>query len=546
MRSILVQTFVLAVGLVGCNGTETPAQPGSGGSPTGGAAQGGSVGQSGGTTSSGGSATGGTVSTTGGQPTGGSATGGKATGGSATGGVATGGNATGGASQAQVITTAPGAEWKTGTVTQVTSGTADVTVNTGTTYQTWTGFGGAFNELGWTYLLTLSQADRDRAMQLLFGTNGCRFAYGRIPIGASDYATDRYTNDEISSGTDYTMASFSINRDQQRLIPFVKAALAVKSDIHLWASPWTPPTWMKSSPFKSGNVVSPFDGGTMKSDAQTLQAFALYLAKWVQAYAGQGLTIQTIMPQNEPNYDQNYPSCLWATDTFNTFIKTYLGPTFASQNITAKIFLGTMSNSTSGEDPAIVTAVTGDSASMQYIKGFGMQWGMETGVSGLVSRNLPIWQTEHKCGNYPWMSGYVSAAAPNDQAYAVESWGLITQWIKDGVHSYSTWNMVLDRVGKGIDTTRDWAQDALLVVNGGQLTITPAYYVFRHISQFVDPGATRIATTGGDALAFRNPDGSIVTIMYNSGAAKTSIVQVGSTRLQFAMPGTGWATVKSP
>jgi glucosylceramidase len=37
--------------------------------------------------------------------------------------------------------------------------------------------------------------------------------------------------------------------------------------------------------------------------------------------------------------------------------------------------------------------------------------------------------------------------APNDQAYAVESWGLIRDWIKAGVTAYSTWNMVLDTVG---------------------------------------------------------------------------------------------------
>ena len=87
--------------------------------------------------------------------------------------------------------------------------------------------------------------------------------------------------------------------------------------------------------------------------------------------------------------------------------------------------------------------------------------------------------------------------------------------------------MVLDTVGKGIDTTRDWAQNALLTVNTSSktLTLTPTYYVFRHFSQFVDPGAKVVATTGGDAIAFRNPNGSIVTVMYNAGAAKTTIVR---------------------
>jgi glucosylceramidase len=76
-----------------------------------------------------------------------------------------------------------------------------------------------------------------------------------------------------------------------------------------------------------------------------------------------------------------------------------------------------------------------------------------------------------------------------------------------------------------------------------KLNITPAYYVFRHFSQFVDPGAKVVTTTGGDAVAFKNPDGTIVAVIYNSGAAKTSIVAVGSTKLQFAMPANGWATI---
>ena len=90
---------------------------------------------------------------------------------------------------------------------------------------------------------------QDQAIQLLFGKDGCRFAWGRIPMGASDYAIDRYTLNETAGDT--AMANFSIERDKQRLIPFIKAAQAVKPDIRFWASPWTPPTWMKSSPYQT-------------------------------------------------------------------------------------------------------------------------------------------------------------------------------------------------------------------------------------------------------------------------------------------------------
>ena len=106
--------------------------------------------------------------------------------------------------------------------------------------------------------------------------------------------------------------------------------------------------------------------------------------------------------------------------------------------------------------------------------------------------------------------------------------------------------MVLDTVGNGIDTHRTWNQDALLAVDTSSktLNVTPAYYVFRHFSQFVAVGAKRVATSGGDAVAFKNPDGSIVAVMYNSGSANSSyVVLIGGQKLQFSMPADGWATV---
>ncbi len=106
----------------------------------------------------------------------------------------------------------------------------------------------------------------------------------------------------------------------------------------------------------------------------------------------------------------------------------------------------------------------------------------------------------------------------NDHAYGEESWQLIRDWIVAGVNAYSAWNMVLDTVGKSLT---GWPQNALLVVDRSakKLIVTPAYYVFRHFSQYIAPGATRIKISGStDALAFKNPDGSVITQVYNKGA----------------------------
>jgi glucosylceramidase len=443
-----------------------------------------------------------------------------------------------------LVTSAPGAYWRTdGQLTPVTDDKVDVTIDDAATAQTWEGFGGAFNEIGWNVLSLLDASDRDAALRLLYGADGARFAFGRIPIGASDYAMDRYTLDETPGDT--ALAGFSIDRDTQKLIPYVKAAQAVKGNIRFWASPWTPPTWMKEGPFSAGNVPSPFDGGAMKSDDATMAAFAQYLIKFVQAYAQQGITIEAVAPQNEPNYTGSYPTCAWSPATYTKLIAQHLGPALAAAGLTTKIMLGTLNGG--GSDGSIYGSVMGDVATRGHVKVLGFQWGMVSTVAGARGYNLPIWQSEHRCGNYPWVTPFDANRAPNDHAYAVESWGLIRDWIRAGVTAYSAWNMVLDTVGVGIDTTRVWPQNALLTVDTATrtLNVTPTYYVFRHVSQFVATGAKVVATKGGDALAFKNPDGSLVAVIRNAGAARTMTLAAGDKKMQLAIPADGWATVVS-
>jgi glucosylceramidase len=517
------------------------------------------------TTGTGGSpGSGGTIATGGSTGTGGRGNGGQGGGSGTTGSAGStasgGAPGTGGAPPAQssVVTSASGSYWKSGTLTTVTSGTATVTVNDSSTAQTWEGFGGAFNELGWSYLSMLSQSDRDNALQLLYGASGAHFNIGRVPIGANDYSLSRYTDDEVPSGsTDYNMTSFSLAQDLKYLIPYIKAAQAVNGSIRFWGSPWTPPTWMKTSSGSYNGTActfsgTAFDSGCMMDNAQVLTAYAQYFVKWVKGYADNNITIEAIGPQNEPNYFDNYPSCGWTPALFTKFVGQYLGPAFSAASLTTKIMLGTMSNADSGKDPSIVSAVLADSTAKGFIKLFGYQWNMQPNVASAKSNNLPIWQTEHKCGNYPWnpsgFPAFNASTAPNDYAYGVESWGNIHDWIAAGVTAYNAWNTVLDTAGKNIDSVRPWPQNALMTVDTSThaLTITPAYYVFRHCSEYVAPGAKVVATSGsGSSLAFKNPDGSIVTVMYNAGSAVTYALAVGGKKLQFAMPGNGFATVVS-
>jgi len=250
-----------------------------------------------------------------------------------------------------------------------------------------------------------------------------------------------------------------------------------------------------------------------------------------------------------------------------TYIKTHLGPALAalktSDSIDTQLWLGTLSNNDTNVgdsfpasaasqthktrlDYELGKAVMADAGAKAFVKGIGLQWGLDANISDFTGFGVPVWQTEHKCGNYPWMMDtYKADKAPNDQAYGVESWGLIKKWITGGVSAYMAWNMVLDTKGDSVDTARPWNQNALLTVDTAakKLNITPTYYVFRHLSQFVDIGATRLTTTGGDALAFKNPDGTLVAVVYNAGGAAATTVSIGGKMFQFQAPANGWATV---
>ncbi len=439
-----------------------------------------------------------------------------------------------------LITSGPNGYWVEGEVTEG-AGAAMITVNDGQVLQDWHGFGGTFNEAGWDALKAVSEADRNAVMQLLFSeTDGCGFTYGRIPIGSSDYGLDRYSLAPVAD--DFAMENFSIDRDLQDLIPYIKAAQAVKPDIKFWGSPWSPPPWMKDN--------NAFDRGAMINEPQYLEAHALYMTRFVEEYATQGIIVEALQPQNEPGWAQDYPSCSWEPGQMADYIGNYLGPMLAERVPGTEIFLGTMSNSDVG--PGIVTAVMNDATARGYVKGIGLQWGMGDGnyASQYASDypGLHIMQTEHKCGNYPWEDGTDQSRAPNDHAYAVESWGFFKNWIGKRVNSYLAWNMVLDTIGRSLDEVRPWAQNALLAVDraSGTVVATPTYYVFRHLAQYVDPGSSVVAVQGGDALAWKNPDGTIVTVLYNSGGQANMTLAVGGTTLEFTVPGQGWATVNWP
>jgi glucosylceramidase len=120
----------------------------------------------------------------------------------------------------------------------------DVEVKVDAPLQTIDGFGACFNELGWTSLSALSDEDKEAILRELFAPGvGANFTICRTPIGANDFSCDWYSYDEMAG--DFALKHFSIANDLETLVPFIKSALRCQPKLKLWASPWSPPTWMK-------------------------------------------------------------------------------------------------------------------------------------------------------------------------------------------------------------------------------------------------------------------------------------------------------------
>ena len=210
---------------------------------------------------------------------------------------------------------------------------ASVVVDLQAVNQAVEGFGTCFNELGWTSLSELSETDRAAILQDLFTPAGMNLTMARMPVGANDFSVDFYSYDEVPG--DMALEHFSIDRDRQKLIPFIRAAKAVNPALRIWASPWCPPEWMKVNRHYASRTA-PFNG--LPKDRETpegtdafilepayLQAYAQYFGKFIDAYKAEGIDIFMVMPQNEPNSDQVFPSCTWTPDGLVSFL-TWNGP----------------------------------------------------------------------------------------------------------------------------------------------------------------------------------------------------------------------------
>lgn len=394
--------------------------------------------------------------------------------------------------------------------------TLSLVVDTLQKRQKMSGFGACFNELGWTSLSLHTEKERDAIMEELFAPGkGASFNLCRMPVAANDFARNWYSYNEVKN--DFHMYNFSIDNDRATLIPFIKNAQKYNPDLEIWASPWSPPSWLKRNehyaaypcaedcPEAYRNGLLPeqqgFEGTDMLiMEPEYLKAYALYFKKFIEAYRQEGIDIFAVMPQNEFNSAKTYPSCCWTAQGLATFIGDYLGPALEGSGV--EIMMGTIER----PNPLLVDTVLTHPTASRYVKGAAFQWAGREAIGDIHKRypDLTLFQSEQECGD-----------GKNDWKGTVHSWKQLKHYIDHGVCAYDYWNISLLQGGI---SRWGWAQNSLIIVNPQERTYEYSleYYLMKHISHFVRKGAYNLSLQGdaaGHSLAFLNPDGSLVILI---------------------------------
>ncbi len=442
--------------------------------------------------------------------------------------------------------TTPTSPWQRRELQAATGGGADVVVQTNAPLQAIEGFGACFNELGWQALASLSVADRQSVLRELFAPGiGAGFTLCRSPIGANDFSRDWYSYDETDG--DFALQHFSIGNDLETLVPFIREALHQQPALKLWASPWSPPSWMKRNghyamalpaPWQKAaeNGLRPEQVGREGADMfileeRYLRAYASYFGRFVDEYRKQGIAIGMVMPQNEFNSAQVFPSCCWTAEGLARFIG-YLGPEMEKRGVA--VFFGTLERA----NEKLVDVSLQDPAVARHLEGVGFQWAGKGAIAGIHQRypGLTLYQTEQECGD-----------GNNDWRYCRYAWSLMKHYLTNGASAYLYWNIALE---KGGVSRWGWAQNSLVSVDTVTRTyaFTHEYYLMKHLSAFVRPGARRVEATSWSGyenqLAFVNPDGSVVVVIQNDLCEPLTVrIAVGDRVIAPTLPPDSFSTL---
>src|SRR5262245_60771973 len=234
-----------------------------------------------------------------------------------------------------------------------------VFVDPSKSFQTILGIGGALTDAAAETFFKLPPARQREVLQAYFDPAlGIGYTLGRTHINSCDFSSDMYTY--VAEG-DKDLRTFNVDHDRKFRIPFIRQALATANkDFTLFASPWSPPAWMKDN----GDMLH---GGALKPEYYS--AWANYYVNFIEAYAKEGIPIWGVTVQNEPMASQTWESCVYTAQQERDFVKGFLGPTFAARGVGDKKIIVWDHNRTMMYQRA--QTILNDPAAAKYVWGVG-------------------------------------------------------------------------------------------------------------------------------------------------------------------------------
>ena len=384
------------------------------------------------------------------------------------------------------------------------------------TFQTFLGIGAALTDAAAETYYKLPKNKQQEIINAYFNKqSGIGYTVGRTNINSCDFSSDMYTY--VKEG-DKELKTFSIQHDKKYKIPFIKEAMAAAGGkLNLFASPWSPPAFMKDN-----NDI--LHGGKLKPEFYN--SWAMYYTKFINEYEKEGIPIWGITVQNEPMATQRWESCVYTAQEETDFIKNYLGPTMQKAGLQDKKIIAWDHN----RDLIYQRAQTyfNDPEASKYIWGLGFHW-YETWSGGTpMYDNLKLVHDAFPDKHLLFTEG----CAESFDVTRYNAWSLGEKYGKNmindfnnGMEGFTDWNILLDETGGPNHVQNFCFAPVHGDIKTGQLIYTNAYYYIGQFSKFIKPGAKRISSSSSRSqlltTAFKNEDGTIAVIVMNQSGIKT-------------------------
>ena len=317
-----------------------------------------------------------------------------------------------------------------------------------------------------------------------------------------------------------------MKEDKENLIPVLKQILALNPDIKIMGSPWSPPVWMKTNNLPKAGSLKP----------EYYDAYARYFVKYIQGMAKEGIVIDAITLQNEPENPHNTPSLLMTTQEQTNFVKNNLGPAFQEAGIKTKIIVFDHNC----DHPEYPITILNDPEARKYIDGSAFH--LYIGEIEALSKV----HEAHPDKNVYFTEQWTSGEGDFDGDLRWHTKNLIVGATRNRSRNVLEWNLAAD---PDFDPHTDdggctMCMGALTI--GDSVTRNVSYYIIAHASKFVSPGSVRVASNITDGLhnvAFVNPAGKKVLIVVNDNdATKSFAIKFKGKVAEASLPGGAVAT----